>query len=412
MRVRPAKRTGRGNPQTGKCGRQVIHGLPRRSTPRNDKNAITRDSLAKRQAFRKRHSFLMTHSTSDLRILATKPLLAPAVLEADIPLTDERAIVVEKSRRAVESIITGADDRLLVVLGPCSIHDPEAALDYAVRLQKVAPMYHDNLVIVMRVYFEKPRTVVGWKGLINDPNLDGSYEINQGLRLARKLMSDVTDLGLPIATEFLDTTLGQYYADLVSWGAIGARTVESQVHRELASGLSMPVGFKNRTDGNLQVAVDAIRSASHPHWFPTLTRDGAAAVMGTSGNPHGHLVLRGGTHGPNYASADVGEAVALLRKNDLTPGLMVDCSHANSGKDPERQPMVIAEVAGQISAGERAITAVMLESNLLGGAQGYQDDPLVYGRSITDGCLSWEKTLPLFETLSKAVQSRRSIAKR
>jgi len=349
----------------------------------------------------------MTHSTSDLRILATKPLVAPAVLEAEIPLTDERATIVEQSRRNVESIITGADDRLLVVVGPCSIHDPEAALEYGARLKEIAPMYRDDLVIVMRVYFEKPRTVVGWKGLINDPDLDGSYQINKGLKLARQLMSDVTDLGLPIATEFLDTTLGQYYADLVSWGAIGARTVESQVHRELASGLSMPVGFKNRTDGNLQVAVDAIRSASHPHWFPSLTRDGAAAVMSTAGNPHGHLVLRGGTHGPNYASADVGEAVELLRKNELSPGLMVDCSHANSGKDPERQPMVVAELAGQIAAGERALAAVMIESNLLGGAQGYQDEPLIYGRSITDGCLSWEKTLPLFEKLASAVQSRR-----
>ena len=248
--------------------------------------------------------------------------------------------------------------------------------------------------------------MVGWKGLINDPDLDGSYKINKGLKLARQLMSDVTDLGLPIATEFHDTTLGQYYADLVSWGAIGARTVDSQVHRELASRLSMPVGFKNRTDGNLQVVVDAIRSASHPHWFPTLTRDGAAAVMGTAGNPHGHLVLRGGTHSPNYASADVGEAIELLRKNELSPGLMVDCSHANSGKDLDRQPMVIAELAGQIAAGERALAAVIIESNLLGGVQGYQDNPLIYGRSITDGCLSWEKTLPLFEQLASAVQSR------
>lgn len=349
----------------------------------------------------------MGHSTSDLRILTTKPLLAPALLAEELPLTDERATIVEQSRHAVEAILTGEDDRLLVVVGPCSIHDPEAALDYAHRLREIVPLYEKDLLIVMRVYFEKPRTVVGWKGLINDPLLDGSYEINKGLRLARKLMSEVTDLGLPIATEFLDTTLGQYYADLVSWGAIGARTVESQVHRELASGLSMPVGFKNRTDGNLQVAVDAIRSASHPHWFPSLTREGAPAVMGTAGNPHGHLVLRGGTHGPNYASADVKEAVELLRKNELTTRLMVDCSHANSGKDPERQPMVVAELAGQIAAGERALAAVMLESNLLGGSQNYRDDPLIYGRSITDGCLSWEKTLPVFAKLAKAVQARR-----
>jgi 3-deoxy-7-phosphoheptulonate synthase len=249
--------------------------------------------------------------------------------------------------------------------------------------------------------------VVGWKGLINDPDLNNSYEINKGLKLARKLMVEVTALGLPVATEFLDTTLGQYYADLVSWGAIGARTVESQVHRELASGLSMPVGFKNRTDGNVQVAIDAMRSAQHPHWFPSLTREGAPAVMGTAGNPHGHLVLRGGTAGPNYAPADVAQAVKLLAKYGLPGGLMVDCSHANSGKDPERQPLVVAAIAAQIAAGERALAAVMLESNLLGGTQDYQSVPLVYGRSITDGCLSWEKTLPLFAQLSAAVQVRR-----
>ncbi|MBP6508411.1 MAG: 3-deoxy-7-phosphoheptulonate synthase, partial [Opitutaceae bacterium] len=270
------------------------------------------------------------------------------------------------------------------------------------------PLYAPDLLIVMRVYFEKPRTVVGWKGLINDPNLDGSYEINRGLQLARKLMIDVTGLGLPVGTEFLDTTLGQYYADLVSWGAIGARTVESQVHRELASGLSMPVGFKNRTDGDLQVAVDAIRSARHPHWFPSLTREGAPAVMGTAGNEHTHLVLRGGTRGPNFSPENVRAASALLVKNQLQPQLMVDCSHANSGKDPARQSEVVAALAAQMAAGERAIAAVMLESNLLGGAQDFQAKPLVYGRSITDGCLAWEKTLPLFAQLAEAVQARRT----
>ncbi|MBW7895959.1 MAG: 3-deoxy-7-phosphoheptulonate synthase [Opitutaceae bacterium] len=349
----------------------------------------------------------MHQSTADLRIRATKPLLAPAVLEEELPLDDARAELVARSRREIEAIITGTDDRLLVVVGPCSIHDPAAALDYAQRLREVAPLYAADLLIVMRVYFEKPRTVVGWKGLINDPGLDGSYQINHGLRLARKLMVDITGLGLPVATEFLDTTLGQYYADLVSWGAIGARTVESQVHRELASGLSMPVGFKNRTDGNLQVAVDAIRSAQQSHWFPSLTREGAPAVMGTAGNPHGHLVLRGGTAGPNYASADVAAAVALLQKHALPAGLMVDCSHANSGKDPARQPLVVAELAAQIAAGERALAAVMIESNLLGGTQDYQARPLIYGRSITDGCLAWEQTLPLFAQLAAAVQNRR-----
>jgi 3-deoxy-7-phosphoheptulonate synthase len=259
----------------------------------------------------------------------------------------------------------------------------------------------------MRVYFEKPRTVVGWKGLINDPFLDGSFRINTGLRVARELMLGVVNLGLPVGTEFLDTTLGQYYADLVSWGAIGARTVESQVHRELASGLSMPVGFKNRTDGDVQVAIDAIRSARHAHWFPSLTREGAPAVMGTAGNEHTHLVLRGGTLGPNFSAERVKAAAELLRENGLPPHLMVDCSHANSRKNAELQPVVAADVAGQIARGDRTIVAVMLESNLLAGAQDYQAKPLVRGRSITDACLAWEQTPPVLATLADAVKQRR-----
>ena len=352
-------------------------------------------------------STFMHQPTSDLRIRAIKPLPAPAALETELPLADSGAEIVAAARRTVARILTGADDRLLVVVGPCSIHDPAAALDYAARLREVAPLYTDELLLVMRVYFEKPRTVIGWKGLINDPHRNGSYEINHGLRLARKLMLDVTALGLPIGTEFLDTTLGQYYADLVAWGAIGARTVESQVHRELASGLSMPVGFKNRTDGDLQVAVDAIRSARQPHWFPSLTHDGVPAVMGTSGNEHGHLVLRGGSRGPNFSAADIGAAVGLLQKHQLTTQLMVDCSHANSGKDPSRQPAVADELAVQIAAGQRAIAAVMLESNLLGGAQDQHASPLIYGRSITDACLSWEQTLPVLARLAAAVKARR-----
>lgn len=349
----------------------------------------------------------MHPTTSDLRIRATKALIAPAALEADLPLDDAGAQLIARSRREVAAILTGADRRLLVVVGPCSIHDPEAAVDYAQRLKEVAPIYAADLLLVMRVYFEKPRTVLGWKGLINDPFLDGSFQINEGLRLARKLMLDVTAIGLPVATEFLDTTLGQYYADLVSWGAIGARTVESQVHRELASGLSMPVGFKNRTDGDIQVAIDAIRSARHPHWFPSLTREGAPAVMGTAGNEHGHLVLRGGSAGPNFSATHVQTAAALLEKNQLPPYLMVDCSHANSRKDPENQVAVAGDLAGQIAGGENGIAAVMLESNLLGGTQDYQAKPLVYGRSITDGCLAWEKTLPVFAQLAEAVKARR-----
>ena len=346
--------------------------------------------------------------TSDLRIRAQKPLIAPAVLEDELPLPDAGAELVTTTRREVAAIVTGEADRLLVVVGPCSIHDPLAALEYAQRLRDVVALHADALLLVMRVYFEKPRTVVGWKGLINDPFLDDSFQINAGLRLARRLMLGIVNLGLPVATEFLDTTLGQYYADLVSWGAIGARTVESQVHRELASGLSMPVGFKNRTDGDVQVAVDAIRSARHRHWFPSLTREGAPAVMGTAGNEHTHLVLRGGSRGSNYSAADVAAAIALLQKNDLSPHLMVDCSHANSGREPARQPVIAAELAARIAAGDRAIAAVMLESNLLGGAQDYDQRPLVIGRSITDPCLAWEETLPVLATLAEAVRKRRT----
>jgi 3-deoxy-7-phosphoheptulonate synthase len=348
----------------------------------------------------------MPHATFDLRIRAQKPLIAPAVLEDELPLPAPGAELVARTRREVAAILTGADPRLLVVVGPCSIHDPSAALDYAERLRGVCALYERELLLVMRVYFEKPRTVIGWKGLINDPFLDGSFQINAGLRMARKLMLGVVNLGLPVGTEFLDTTLGQYYADLVSWGAIGARTVESQVHRELASGLSMPVGFKNRTDGDIQVAVDAIRSARHPHWFPSLTREGAPAVMGTAGNEHGHLVLRGGARGPNYSAQHIAAAVELLRQNNLPPHLMLDCSHANSGKDPARQPVVAQDIAAQITAGQRAIVAVMLESNLVGGTQDYKTRPLIPGRSITDACLSWEQTLPIFATLADAVRTR------
>jgi 3-deoxy-7-phosphoheptulonate synthase len=346
--------------------------------------------------------------TSDLRIRAQKPLIAPAILEDELPLSDPGAGLVSSTRREVAGIVTGTDDRLLVVVGPCSIHDPAAALEYAERLREVVSLHAHELLLVMRVYFEKPRTVVGWKGLINDPFLDDSFHINTGLRLARKLMLGVVNLGLPVATEFLDTTLGQYYADLVSWGAIGARTVESQVHRELASGLSMPVGFKNRTDGDVQVAIDAIRSARHAHWFPSLTREGAPAVMGTSGNEHTHLVLRGGSTGPNFSAEQVRTVAELLRSHDLPAHVMIDCSHANSGKDPARQPAIAADLAVRIADGDRTIAAVMLESNLLGGAQDYQARPLVHGRSITDACLAWEQTLPVLATLAEAVKKRRA----
>jgi 3-deoxy-7-phosphoheptulonate synthase len=352
----------------------------------------------------------MRPPTSDLRIRAQRPLVAPAVLEDSIPLDEAGSRGIGRARAAIASIMSGGDDRLLVVVGPCSIHDPSAALEYAELLRSAAARHERELVVAMRVYFEKPRTVVGWKGLINDPDLDGTFDINKGLRTARKLMAAITGLGLPIATEFLDTTLGQYFADLVSWGAIGARTVESQVHRELASGLSMPVGFKNRTDGDVQVAVDAIRSARHPHWFPSLTRDGAPACMQTTGNLDTHLVLRGGSRGPNYSAAAVRSAVRLLLRNKLPPFVMVDCSHANSGKDPGLQTGIAAGLALRISRGERSVAGIMVESNLVGGSQDYRKVPLVRGRSVTDACLPWKRTLPLISRLAEAVAARREIA--
>jgi 3-deoxy-7-phosphoheptulonate synthase len=346
--------------------------------------------------------------TSDLRIRATRPLPAPAALEEEFPLDDAGSVRIARARQDIAAIMAGRDDRLLVVVGPCSIHDPDAAVEYAALLRAAADRHGRDLVVAMRVYFEKPRTVVGWKGLINDPDLDGTFHIDKGLRLARKLMSDITAIGLPIATEFLDTTLGQYYADLVSWGAIGARTVESQVHRELASGLSMPVGFKNRTDGDVQVAVEAVRSARHPHSFPSLARDGTPACMETSGNEDTHIVLRGGgARGPNYSADDVRADVALLAASGLPPHLMVDCSHANSGKDADRQDRVAADLAERIAAGDRAVAAVMIESNLLGGSQDYRAVPLVRGRSVTDACLPWERTVPVIARLAAAVSARR-----
>ncbi|HEY1792026.1 MAG TPA: 3-deoxy-7-phosphoheptulonate synthase [Opitutaceae bacterium] len=348
----------------------------------------------------------MHEPTSDLRIRATAPLPSPADIEREIPLGDAEARRISGARREIADIMAGRDDRLLVVAGPCSIHDPVAALEYAALLKKEADRHSGRLLIAMRVYFEKPRTVVGWKGLINDPGLDDTFRIDRGLRIARKVMADITALGLPIATEFLDTTLGQYYADLVSWGAIGARTVESQVHRELASGLSMPVGFKNRTDGDVQVAVEAVRSARHPHWFPSLARDGTPAFMQTSGNEDTHIVLRGGTRGPNYSENDVRQAAALLEAAKLPARVMVDCSHANSGKDPEHQPGIAAELAGRIAKGERSVSALMIESSLAGGSQDYRARPLTHGQSVTDACLSWERTLPVLANLAECCRKR------
>lgn len=339
--------------------------------------------------------------TDNLRITRTHPLISPAVLEEELPLGAGASELVAAARETVKRILSGDDPRLLVIVGPCSVHDPAAALDYAEQLARLSAEVEERIYCVMRVYFEKPRTVVGWKGLINDPGLDGTYRINQGLRLARKLLVDVAEVGLPAATEFLDTTFGQYYTDLVSWGAIGARTVESQIHRELASGLSMPVGIKNRTDGDVQVAVDAIRAAAHRHLFPSLTKEGAPAILETSGNPDCHLVLRGGS-APNYAPDAVATAVGLLRKARLPETLMVDCSHANSGKDPERQPEVARSVCAQRTAGNGALRALMIESHLVGGRQDVGGE-LRYGQSITDACLGFEQTRALLLELAETL---------
>ncbi len=344
-------------------------------------------------------------TTSDVRIREIRSLLSPAVLNQQLPATASAARLVAMSRQAIADILHGDDPRMLVVVGPCSIHDPEAALEYARRLKPLADRLKGHLLIVLRVYFEKPRTVVGWKGLINDPDLDGSFDINKGLHLARKLLIDVAGVGLPAGSEFLDTTFGQYYADLVSWGAIGARTVESQVHRELASGLSMPVGFKNRTDGDIRVAIDAIRAARHPHWFPSLTREGEAAILETSGNADTHLVLRGGDRGgPNFDTDSVAGAVEKLIVAGLPGRVMVDCSHANSGKDPQRQIDVVSSLATRIKAGDRRVFGLMLESHLREGRQDlHSGSPLTYGQSVTDACLDFERTESLLEQLAGAM---------
>ncbi len=340
--------------------------------------------------------------TDNLRITGTHPLISPAVLEEELPLDAAGSQLVTDARQTIRQILSGEDQRLLVVVGPCSIHDPAAAVDYAERLKDVAETVKDALYCVMRVYFEKPRTVVGWKGLINDPDLDGSYRINRGLRLARQVLLDVNERGLPAATEFLDTTFGQYYTDLISWGAIGARTVESQIHRELASGLSMPVGLKNRTDGDVQVAVDAIRAASHRHLFPSLTKEGAPAILETGGNPDCHLVLRGGS-APNCDATSIAAAQALLGAAGLPDTVMIDCSHANSAKDPNRQPAVAADVVAQRNSGNKGIRGIMLESHLEGGRQELGSN-LRYGVSITDGCLDFEATRRLLLDLARSLR--------
>jgi 3-deoxy-7-phosphoheptulonate synthase len=348
----------------------------------------------------------MLSTTDDLRIRELKELSTPEQVMREIPRTLTATRVVLAARNAIHAILHGSDERLLVVVGPCSIHDPTAAIDYADRLATLRERLADRLEIVMRVYFEKPRTTVGWKGLINDPDLDGSFNINKGLRLARNVLSAVNNLGLPAGTEFLDMTTPQYIADLVSWAAIGARTTESQIHRELASGLSCPVGFKNGTDGNVRIAADAVKSASHPHHFMAVTKGGRSAIAATAGNEDCHIILRGGSR-PNYDAASVEAASADLGRAGVKPNVMIDTSHANSSKKPENQPLVVADIARQVSAGERRIIGVMIESHLVAGRQDVQPGkPLTYGQSITDGCIDWQTTVTALEQLADAVGAR------
>jgi 3-deoxy-7-phosphoheptulonate synthase len=349
----------------------------------------------------------MNQSTDDIRIKRLRPLIPPAILLEELPLDSAEAEFVSGHRRAVGDVITGRDRRLLVVVGPCSIHDPASGIEYAERLRSAIERYADELLIVMRTYFEKPRTTVGWKGLINDPDLDGSFAINRGLRIARTFLLDLLARRVPPGTEFLDPISPQFVADLVAWGAIGARTSESQVHRELASGLSMPVGFKNGTTGSIAIAIDAIRASRYPHQFLSVTKQGLAAIVETQGNDHTHLILRGGGGKANYDAQSVGQALASLREAGIGEGLMVDCSHANSNKDPKNQPKVAANLADQIEAGERGIMGVMLESFLVGGNQSVRPRAqLTPGQSITDACLAWDETVPVLERLALAARRR------
>jgi 3-deoxy-7-phosphoheptulonate synthase len=351
----------------------------------------------------------MYQTTDDLRIEELRPLLPPVILvHEELPITKEATETITVARRQIADIIVGHDDRLMVVVGPCSIHDPAAALDYASRLKEQADRFSDTLCIIMRVYFEKPRTTVGWKGLINDPNLDGKFNINQGLRVARRLLLDLANMGLPTGSEFLDTITPQFTADLVSWGAIGARTTESQVHRELASGLSMPIGFKNGTGGSIQIAIDGVRAACHPHHFLGVTKQGIAAIISTTGNAHGHVVLRGSNKGPNYDRDTIDATAQALREAGLPDRVLVDCSHGNSQKDYTRQPEVARSVCAQVAAGSPHIAGIMMESHLVAGRQDHDTGaPLTYGQSITDACISWDITVPLLEALAQAVATRR-----
>jgi 3-deoxy-7-phosphoheptulonate synthase len=347
-------------------------------------------------------------STDDLRIAKVQELIPPSQLQAELPIPEALQNSVAQHRKDIEDSLFGRNSRLAVVVGPCSIHDESAALEYADKLKKQAERFSDDLCVVMRVYFEKPRTTVGWKGYINDPGLDESFDINRGLKLARNLLLEVAKRGLPAGTEFLDTISPQYIADLVSWGAIGARTVESQVHRELASGLSMPIGFKNGTKGGVEIAMDAIGAARGEHHFLGVTKNGNSAILATKGNPSCHIILRGGKDGPNFDAEHIHAVGELLEKRKLSRSIMVDCSHGNSNKDHRNQPKVAANLAGQISRGDRSITGIMLESHLVEGTQKVvAGTPLTYGQSITDACISWDDTIVVLETLAKASAQRK-----
>jgi 3-deoxy-7-phosphoheptulonate synthase len=351
---------------------------------------------------------VILRATDDLRITDVRPLIPPAILLEEMPITERASDVVATTRQLIADALHGRDPRLVVVVGPCSIHDTRAALDYAERLKPLADRYAEHLIVVMRSYFEKPRTSVGWKGLINDPDLDESFHINKGLRLARKLLLDVNEMGLPTGSEFLDTQIPQHIADLTSWVAIGARTTESQVHRELASGLSMPVGFKNSTEGNTQTAVDAVLSARSPHWFPSVTKQGVSAIFQTAGNDTCHVILRGGSRtGPNYEAEHVAKVCTRLAAKGLSGAVMIDCSHGNSNKDHCRQAEVAASICAQVASGSWQIFGAMLESNLVEGRQDYvPGHPAVYGQSITDACISIESTEPILDQLAAAQQAR------
>jgi 3-deoxy-7-phosphoheptulonate synthase len=348
-----------------------------------------------------------TTRIDDVRIAAVRPLISPALLLDELPVPEDVQALVERTRGQITDLLHGRDDRLLAIVGPCSIHDHDEALDYARELQRAASAMAGELLVVMRVYFEKPRTTVGWKGYINDPRLDGSFRINEGLRRARQLLLEISALGLPAGTEFLDLLSPQYQSDLIAWGAIGARTTESQSHRQLASGLSCPVGFKNGTDGGVQVAADAVLASSAAHSFMGMTKMGVAAIFETRGNPDGHIILRGGKQ-PNYGAEDVEAACAVLRKAGLREQVMVDCSHANSAKQHRRQIEVAADLAAQIAAGERRIIGVMIESHLEEGRQDLKPGvPLRPGLSITDACIGWADTVPVLRSLAAAVTARR-----